>query len=159
MIRSRDFLYQSANGAVLGLLALGAVSSGLWVVTWRVVSSDPIAEIPMLVAVTCFLGATSLYATTVVTAVTRARLDGSTSAVVSTIKTTGIAAIVLLLVGSFLAISNGTVYFALERQWPISPNQAGSYLFFFFLGLVAIPVLIGLVAGALLSLDRVRGST
>ena len=45
------------------LLLTGTISAVLWIGVKQSVMYDPVAEIPLVLAVTCFLGAVSLYVT------------------------------------------------------------------------------------------------
>lgn len=127
------------------LFLTGAIGVGLWIGVKQSAMYDPIAEIPLVLAVTCFLGAVSLSVTRYIAKKGTRQIDPSRNEqkwlpFIGTIGTV----VILLLVGlSFIALLNAVAYFALDRQWFVSPAEAGGVQFFFLVGIVLTPAVVG----------------
>ncbi|MFP8957815.1 hypothetical protein ACLI4Y_13905 [Natrialbaceae archaeon A-CW3] len=141
------------------LLGIAAVSLVLWRLALSRSVSDPIADIPFVVALTCLLGACSLYATSVAGRSLERRSHKHGESTVSrpaTVPKAGIASLTLFVLGSFLLIATAIPYFALDRGWPISPSQAGSVQQYLLLGMVLVPILVGALTAGTLAFESRR---
>ncbi|MFP9192357.1 hypothetical protein [Natronosalvus vescus] len=122
--------------------------------------SDPIADVPFVVALACLLGACSLYATSVAERSLERRShrydDESTVSWPATVTKAGVASLTLFVLGSFLLLATAIPYFALDREWPISPSQAGSVLQYVLLGMVLVPILVGVLTAGTLAFESRR---
>ncbi|WP_049926439.1 hypothetical protein [Halopiger goleimassiliensis] len=132
---------------VVGLLALGAGSGGLWLLGSRLAPSHPVVEIPAVMTVTWLLGAGSLYVTVKAPSALREQIDQNAVTGPGPIETVGVAVVGACLVLSGVAFLNAAAYFALERQWPITPAQVGQVQFWLLAGLVLTPVVTSALTG------------
>lgn len=137
---------------ILVLLILGTIGFGLWIGIRQSTVYDPIAEIPLVLAITCLLGTVSLSVIryTVRKIVYRIESSKSEQAWVVKVGNFGLAVVLSFVGASFIALLNGVLYFLFDRDWPVSPAQAGEIQFFFLVGVVLIPVIVGVVAASLL---------
>lgn len=144
--------------ATVLLLGAAVASTALWVLVSKSSLYDPIAELPQIAAVTCALSAASLYATFRTGAVAQRRTGkrGSTDSWPSTVAAIGTGGVTLLVLLSFVLLSNGALYFALGREWPITPSRAGSVQFFTLASIALAPLVVALVTATGLALSRVR---
>ena len=126
------------------LLLIGTVGVGLWIGVNQSTMYGPLAEIPQVLAVTCFLGFISLYVTRLIVKSSIRRTDPirNERKWLTVIENIGTVLILLLIGLSFVALFNGVAYFALGRQWFISPAQAGGVQFFFLLESSLPPLLL-----------------
>lgn len=127
------------------LLLIGTIGVVLWIGVKQSAMSNPVAEIPLVLAGTCFLGAISLSVTKYIVKNGTSQIDTSRNEhkwlpFIGTIGTV----VILLLVGlSFVALLNGVAYFVLDRNWFVSPAEVGGVQFFFLVGIVLTPAVVG----------------
>ncbi|MFA9426424.1 hypothetical protein [Natronorubrum sp. A-ect3] len=137
---------------ILALLIFGTIGFGLWIGIRQSTLYDPIAEVPLVLAITCLLGTVSLFVLRYTARKIVYRIESSKTeqAWVVKVGNFGIAVVLSLVGASFIALLNGVLYFLFDRDWPVSPAQVGEIQFFFLVGIVLTPVVVGALAASLL---------
>lgn len=145
---TRNTRDRSLPKSAIVLALIGTIGIGAWIGVERSSMYDPISEIPLVLAVTCFLGAISLSAINYCITSGRHRIDLTRTEKwwLTTIGNLGTAAILLFVGLSCVLFLNAIAYFAGDRNWFISPAQAGEVQFFFLVGIVLTPLLIGVLS-------------